>query len=292
MLVFQAHQGAALRVVYSADARSLYTTGLDLTIRQWQATGYSGRLIGSRAPGTTSALAHLTAPDRLIAGGPSHGLAIWSVASASATPMSFRALQINDLCIDPAGQEVATANCDPHSDPHILLWSLRETRPPHRLWSHRLPINVLCYSPDGRWLVSGCQDGVVTIGDRRTPGPPRSLTLGMPIRGLCFAADTNLLVVASGSQLVQLDPMHWIRHRVVSGPTADIAALAADPTGRLLATGSRDGSVVVWDAQSLAVLSQFPTQIGWVWSVTFSPDGLTLAAAGSEGRVCIVDVDH
>lgn len=291
MRIFQAHQGPVLRVAYSADARCLFTTGLDLTIRHWQLASVNCRLLGSRAPGTTSALAYLPAPDRLVAGGPTHGLAIWSVAAANAVPLSFRALQISDLCVDPTGKYLATANCHPYSDPHLLLWSLRETRPPDPLWSHRLPISVLGYSPDGRWLVSGCQDGVVTIGDRREPGLPRSLTLGQAIRGLGFVGGASWLVAATGSQLVQLDPTNWIKHRVVSGPSADIACLATDPTGRLLATASRDGSVVVWDGESLEVLDQLPAQVGWVWHVAFSPDGLTLAAAGSDGRVCMFDID-
>jgi WD40 repeat protein len=70
-----------------------------------------------------------------------------------------------------------------------------------------------------------------------------------------------------------------------------VEAIAFSPDGKLLATGSLDSAVRLFNLgtgeQSTALGHN-----GWVWSVSFSPDSRKLASAGTDGVVRLWDVDE
>jgi WD40 repeat protein len=64
--------------------------------------------------------------------------------------------------------------------------------------------------------------------------------------------------------------------------TADVLDLAFSPTGELIASGASDGMVLVWDANSGALIKALE-HVGTIEQVQFSPDGRHLAT--NQGRV-------
>ena len=66
--------------------------------------------------------------------------------------------------------------------------------------------------------------------------------------------------------------------------------VAYSPDGRLLASGSADKTVRIWD---LATGQEIRTLVGhtdWVTGVSFSPDGRRLASSSYDGTVKIWDL--
>ena len=63
-----------------------------------------------------------------------------------------------------------------------------------------------------------------------------------------------------------------------------VFAVAADPTGRWLATGGTDGEVRLWDRETRQPRRVLPAGAA-VYDLCFSPDGslLVLAAANADG---------
>src|SRR5258708_30870167 len=66
-------------------------------------------------------------------------------------------------------------------------------------------------------------------------------------------------------------------------------ALASNPDGRTLASGSLDDTIKLWDLESGALLWS-----GWhpagALSVAFAPDGRTLASGGNDATVRLCDL--
>ena len=81
-----------------------------------------------------------------------------------------------------------------------------------------------------------------------------------------------------------------------AGHSARVVSIAFSPDGRLLATGSRDTSMRLWDAQSGELLSG--PMVGdvvrgaHVFDVTFSPDSKVVATAVRDGTVCLWDTEN
>jgi WD40 repeat protein len=82
------------------------------------------------------------------------------------------------------------------------------------------------------------------------------------------------------------------RTRTASHPghRKSIHSLALAPDGKILATASADGTVMLWDRKSLECLFQLYGHTGDVASVAFSPDGRTLATGGFDRLIRLWDL--
>ena len=70
------------------------------------------------------------------------------------------------------------------------------------------------------------------------------------------------------------------------GHDAEVRSVAFSPDGKLLASGSGDNTVKLWDAATGAEVRTLSGHSRWVTSVAFSPDGMWLTyAAGNKTRL-------
>lgn len=67
------------------------------------------------------------------------------------------------------------------------------------------------------------------------------------------------------------------------GHTAAVYAMAWSPSGNMLATGSSDGTVMLWDVSTWEVLRTINSSQDGVWSLAWSFDERRLATAGVQG---------
>ncbi len=75
------------------------------------------------------------------------------------------------------------------------------------------------------------------------------------------------------------------------GPSGPARCVAYSPDGSIVAAGSDDGSVVIWDTESgQPVGGPFDGHEGPVTGVAFSPAGGILASSGDDGRILLRDV--
>jgi WD40 repeat protein len=114
-----------------------------------------------------------------------------------------------------------------------------------------------------RWIDTGAKEGARPADDSSavtTTAPRRSRK-----------RDVILSTAAAGKLELTL--------RV--GPLAPVAAVALNPDGKLLATGSY-GCVVIWDLATVKPTRVLTNVLGAVNDLRFSPDGTLLAVAGGQ----------
>src|SRR5262249_2707869 len=120
-----------------------------------------------------------------------------------------------------------------------------------------------------------------------------------------FSSDGRLLATGSDDQSVILwnvtDPTDAHEVGRLTNHTGPVVAAAFSPqtpgtgtTRHLLATGSFDRTVALWDVtapEPPSLLAPVAGHPGALRSVAFSPDGRTFATGGSDRQVLMWDVD-
>ncbi|MFO7169491.1 MAG: hypothetical protein DIU80_015815 [Chloroflexota bacterium] len=150
-------------------------------------------------------------------------------------------------------------------------------------------VNALAVSADGRTLVTGGGDGVVLVWDLSAPdAAPTRLTAGAPVTLVALSPDARWLA-ASGEDPATLqlwDLSAPGAPRALSGHTDRINALVMSADGSLVASGSADGTVLVWrtaDPSAGPVVLAPRGARSAVNAVALSADGTWVLTAGQDG---------
>ena len=74
------------------------------------------------------------------------------------------------------------------------------------------------------------------------------------------------------------------------GHRTAVTCMAFDSTGRVLASGSADSTIILWDVPAFEPLAVLQGHVGGVRALAFSPDGKRLASGGADGSLRMWDV--
>jgi WD40 repeat protein len=155
-------------------------------------------------------------------------------------------------------------------------------------------VTSLAFSPDGKDLVTGCEDGTIRVWDARIGQEMLSLRgHTLPVTSLAFSADGRRLASTSGtdgsgrSGEIKVWETHSGQEVLsLTGHRGPINSVAFSPDGQRLASGSGDrgnpGKVKIWKADAAQRVFTRTGHLGGFRSVAFSADGRRLASAYRE----------
>ena len=281
-------------VAFSPDGKTLATGSDDGTVRLWDVA--TGHQIGDPLTGHTGAVQSVAfSPDgkTLASGGDDGTVRLWDVATGrhrqpltGHTGASGRWRSARTARPWPAAATTTRCGCGTWPPASQIGKSLT---------GHTGMVDSVAFSPDGKTLATGSDDGTVRLWDVAT-----GHQIGNPLTGHTGVG------LFGGVQPGRQDPGHrqrrWHGPAVGCGhrppdrqpphrPHRRIFSVAFSPDGKTLASGSRDGTVRLWDvATGHQIGNPLTGHTGSVWSVAFSPDGKTLASGGDDGTVRLWDV--
>jgi WD40 repeat protein/serine/threonine protein kinase len=270
-ITLKGHEQQVYGVAYSPDGRWLASASLDGTVKVWE-------LSSRHAEHTTHSPAHHSPTPRYTLRG--HNRDVIAVA------------------FSPDSKTLASGSWDGA----VKLWDLEA--PSGDTLAERSEIRLaervssLGFSPDGKLLAIG-RPGGIGLYDPSTCKEvhpfKRTLT---PVPAVVFSPDSQRLFSAGATDPsvkiweVAGDKPDEIKHN--ANPNATVAV---SPDGRFLASPGREQdaagapTVKIWDVATRTERRTLKGHQGYVWKVTFSPDGRYLASGSWDSTVKVWDLE-
>ncbi len=186
-------------------------------------------------------------------------------------------------------------------------------REPVTLTGHRGGVCCLSFSPGGDVLATGGEDGTVRLWQLAAPIDPKQQRL----QRLLIELDHDRFIIRERASLElaklgrKIEPqlrqalkasasvevrarlrrlLAALRTPIQEQHRAEVRCLAFSPDGKLLASGSKDKTIKLWNPNTGRAVATVDGLSGTVWSVAFSPDGATLASGGMDHSVRLWDL--
>jgi WD40 repeat protein/tRNA A-37 threonylcarbamoyl transferase component Bud32 len=320
VLQLRGHEGFCRGLAFSPTGSLLASTSIDRTIRLWDATPLTGNE-GQEVPTLTEATSEVwsvaISPDgtQVAASGldPMVRVCDARTREISRTFSDFTQVVFH-LSFSRDGRRLVAAGLDDGVPPFVV--KVFDIPTGQVVATHREAVEIFAteFHPDGRSLALGLTDGSVKLADAQT-GHEIAL-LGkhdrdIVIRGVTFRHDGQRLASASRDGTVKIwDLTAVVGHGQTRDPTAvprseeagtqpllelrrpgiGFWSVAYSPDDRRVITGSIDGQLTLWDAETGEELQKkIETSNGGFLSAAYSPNERWIVSASEDCAVRVYD---
>ena len=215
----------------------------------------------------------------------------------TANDWSMRTLSGHDgsvvsVAFDPSGGVLVSAG----HDGRVRFWDVVSGRVEKELDARDGPLNDLALAADGSMLATIGEDGIIRVWDAETeqviqsigPNEKAKLAVALSPDGVLVAAGDgeNIQVWdARTGQAVQRLVGYWEDEEAQEdwlGHEKEVTALAFSPDGVYLASGSAEGTALIWDVEKGQVAWETKGHLGSVEDIAFDTTGQYVLSGGQD----------
>ena len=301
LLPLTGHDNWVRDIAYSPDGAFLVSASDDGTLRLWNAK--SGAVIGLPLNGHIDkvlAVDFASDSQTIISGGEDGQMLMWDAATSY--PLGKQIGKHDAEAWSIAFSPVDDVLLSTGADNRLRLWDAVTGEASGESVSVENYAVASAFSPDGRVVMTGHQDGSVMFwsvsGDSFTPVAEPVRRHSQSIFSVAFSSDGRLAASGSDDGIIQLWEVESgeASGDALEGHQSGVQALAFSPqpeTSNLLVSASRDAEILFWDVESRGVSLILPHEHqGEITGLAFSPNGDVLASSSRDGTVILWDVEN
>ena len=189
------------------------------------------------------------------------------------------------------GSVLASGHGGAEHQNRVRLWDVANLREITSLSGHDGSVYSVAFSPDGATLASGSWDKTAKLWDVRNRKESATLWHLNMVENVTFSLDGKTLVSTEHdvSTIRLWDWARGVQVGVLRGHERGVDAVAFSPDRNILASGSFDSTVRLWDLETREEIATLRHQ-GGVISLAFSFYESTLASRGWDGTILVWDM--
>lgn len=313
---------------YSPDGRCIVTASDDYTAKVWDAETL--QVLGTLKGHSDAVNSAIYSPDgnRIITASRDKTAIIWDAKTLQIIgPLKGHENEIKYACYSRNGDRIVTASLDGSviiwdAESRNILCTLKHENDPQKSKAFS-GINFACFSPDGNKVVTAGVDGIALIWNAKTfeksgmlkrqplwvkTGVDGQKIVTYPGKGstmpewysdwlsfhsidedkyrITIAASVGMGGVYDVIDRETSQSIGWLEE-----PFESVYSASYSPDGRRIITANDDGTIVVWDAETLQeikTLREHDSNLRFTYAC-YSPDGCSIIAASPNGVFIIWD---
>jgi WD40 repeat protein len=286
---FGEHGMGVIAVAWQPGGTLFASTGQDSAVVLWDAS--SGTAAARIRPGTAWTEQIAFSPDgKLLATATGKVLSLWDPAGQKVHAFEPLAATIAAIAWDKPGRDLAAASMGA-----VTVHRLEPPQFTARTYPSAAACLTAAFSPNGKVLASGMQDGTVhfwwlsTGKDSQMRGYPTKVALTE------WSANGRYLATSAGTEVIVWDfsgkgpegsaPLE------LSGHTDRVTHLAFQPDGPWLLSAGRDWRLTLWQPGKEKQAVDAHLTGGEITAVRWSPDGKRVAVGEAKGRLTIYELE-
>lgn len=159
---------------------------------------------------------------------------------------------------------------------------------------HRARVTSIAFSPEGDFLATTSLDGRARIWEVETGHPVTPWILhGGNVLHIAFSHDgSRVLTPGNGTLRIWKWKPAWMQDQLVLNHESSVSDICLSAQGKLLASGSVNGRVRIWDAINGKQIMEIQKHDSPVTTICFSRDGKWLVSGSERGGIRVWDVNN
>ncbi len=263
------HTNDIMSIAFSPDGSTLASASWDGTIRLWNPrNGKLKRTLTEHRGGIASVV---FSPDgeTLASGSADQTVQLWNAETWKLEKtLRGHTNVVETVAFSPDGKTLASGS----RDTTIRLWDPNNGRHKRTLTEHTAPVNALAFTPDGETLASGGRDRTIRLWNPHNGREKKTLTgYTDGVNPVAFSPDGATLLVG-GRGISVWDTETGKSKKPLAGDIGGAISVVFSPDGQIVASGSADNKVRLWEYNASDYEIPSITTNGMVRLVYFLPN--------------------